>query len=74
MGKDKAMMAVVAKMKKDDKAKYDAMMKDAQGMMKDAEGMMATDPMGAMDKMNAAKGKMDDMSKMMPAKKDVVKK
>ncbi|HMW33587.1 MAG TPA: hypothetical protein PKJ64_08760 [bacterium] len=70
MGKDKMLMAATKLMKKDDKAKYDAMGKEVEGAVKGAEGMMETDPMGALSSLAMATEKMDAMKKMaMPAKK-----
>ncbi len=69
MNKDKAMMAMAMKMKKEDKAKHDADMKAMTEMMKDASGMVAADPMGAMEKMNTVKAKMDEMKASMTPKK-----
>ncbi len=69
-GKDKKMMMAVKGMKKDDKAKYDAAMKEATAMVTEAEGMIADNAMGAMEKLNAAKAKWDEaMAMTMPKKK-----
>lgn len=67
--KDKAMMAAMKAMKKDDKAKFDAMNKEVAAMVTEAEGMIADNAMGALEKLSAAKAKMDEMKAMTAPKK-----
>jgi hypothetical protein len=69
-GKDKKAMMAAKGMKKDDKAKYDAAMKEFDAMLAEGEGMIADNAMGAMEKLNGAKAKWDEaMAMTMPKKK-----
>lgn len=65
--KDKMVMAA---MKGKDKAKFEAMKKEAETMMTEGEAMIAENAMGAMEKLNAAGAKLDEIKMMAnPGKK-----